>query len=100
MSWISGPAVPCRSPSACAVPDLGVLDGMGLNITVFSYQDSLEVGIVVDRDQVDDPWPILDALEAGLRELRDLADHNTSRPQVLSIRRKRSARPKATASSS
>ena len=31
-------------------PISGVLDGIGLNITVFSYQDSLEFGIVVDRD--------------------------------------------------
>ena len=53
-------------------------DGIGLNITVFSYEDSLEFGIVVDREQVDDPWPILDALRAGLRELRDLADVHTS----------------------
>ena len=103
ISNVAGSAAPLYLAGArqrAQFPIVGVLDGMGLNITVFSYQDSLEVGIVVDRDQVDDPWPILDALEAGLRELRDLADHNTSRPQVLSIRRKRSARPKATASSS
>ena len=33
-------------------PISGVLDGIGLNITVFSYQDSLEFGIVVDREQL------------------------------------------------
>ncbi len=38
-----------------------------------SYEDSLEIGIVVDREQIDDPWPMLSALRAGLRELRDLA---------------------------
>jgi hypothetical protein len=54
-------------------PISGVLDGIGLNITVFSYQDSLEFGIVVDREQLDDPWPLLEALRAGLDELRDLA---------------------------
>ena len=59
-------------------PIAGVKDGIGLNITVFSYQDSLEIGIVVDREQVDDPWPILSALRAGLRELRDLADIHPS----------------------
>ncbi len=53
-------------------------DGIGLNITVFSYEDSLEFGIVVNREQVDDPWPIFSALRAGLRELRDLANVHTS----------------------
>ena len=42
-------------------PISGVKDGIGLNITVFSYEDSLEFGIVVDREQVDDPWPIFTA---------------------------------------
>lgn len=40
---------------------------------MFSYLDSLEFGVVVDREQVDDRWPMLSALRAGLRELRDLA---------------------------
>ena len=47
--------------------------GSALNITVMSYQDSLEFGIVVDREQLDDPWPILDAMRVGLDELRDAA---------------------------
>ena len=55
-----------------------MIDGIGLNITVFSYQDSLEIGIVVDREQLDDPWPLLDALRAGLGELRDLANVHAS----------------------
>ena len=55
-------------------PISGVLDGIGLNITVISYQDSLEFGIVVDREQLDDPWPFLDAMRAGLDELRDAGD--------------------------
>jgi diacylglycerol O-acyltransferase len=80
-------------------PIAGVLDGMGLNITVFSYQDSLEFGIVVDREHLDDPWPILDALRAALDELRELARLQASRPPVVSIRPTRSTRGKATASS-
>ena len=58
-------------------PISGVLDGIGLNITVFSYQDSLEFGIVVDREQLDDPWPLLDALRVGLDELVDLAKNHS-----------------------
>ncbi len=77
-------------------PIAGIKDGIGLNITVFSYQDSLEVGIVVDRVQVNDPWPILDALRAALCELRDLANLHASDAPVVSIRRKAATRRKAT----
>jgi diacylglycerol O-acyltransferase / wax synthase len=73
-----------------------VLDGIGLNITVFSYQDSLEFGIVVDREQLDDPWPLLDALRVGLDELRELAKVHESQPPVTSTCQKASTRRKAT----
>ena len=77
ISNVPGPSAPVYLAGArqrAQFPISGVKDGIGLNITVFSYQDSLEFGIVVDREQVDDPWPIFDALRAGLRELRDLAN--------------------------
>ena len=48
-----------------------MLDGLGLNITVISYGDKLEFGIVADREQLDDPWPLLDALADALAELRE-----------------------------
>jgi diacylglycerol O-acyltransferase / wax synthase len=59
-------------------PISGVLDGIGLNFTVFSYLDSLEFGIVVDREQLDDPWPLLDALRVGMDELVDLAKNQSN----------------------
>ena len=46
-----------------------IMDGVGLNITVLSYQGRLDFGLVVDRDQVDDAWPMLDRLREGLDEL-------------------------------
>ncbi len=55
-------------------PISGALDGLGLNITVFSYRDKLEFGIVADREQLDDPWPLLEALGDALAELRELAE--------------------------
>ena len=81
ISNVPGPSAPVYLAGArqrAQYPVVGVKDGIGLNITVFSYQDSLEIGIVVDREQVDDPWPILGALRAGLRELCDLADVHAS----------------------
>ena len=59
-------------------PISGVLDGLGLNITVVSYRDKLEVGIVADREQLDDPWPLLDALADALAELRESAHASTT----------------------
>ena len=88
ISNVPGPSAPVYLAGArqrAQFPISGVKDGIGLNITVFSYQDSLEIGIVVDREQADDPWPILDALRAGLRELRDLAN---DRPSVIQPKRR------------
>jgi diacylglycerol O-acyltransferase / wax synthase len=68
----------CGARQRAQFPISGVLDGIGLNITVFSYQDCLEFGIVVDREQMDDPWPLLDAMRVGLDELRDLAHQHTA----------------------
>ena len=46
-----------------------VIDGVGLNITVMSYLDHLDFGIVADRDQVDDVWTLIDRLSSALDEL-------------------------------
>ncbi len=99
ISNVPGPSAPVYLAGArqrAQFPISGVKDGIGLNITVFSYEDSLEFGIVVDREQVNDPWPILDALRAALCELRELADVRASDAPVVSIRRKAATRRKAT----
>lgn len=41
----------------------------GINITVFSYDGSLDFGIVVDRDMVPDVWDLVDYLRDALAEL-------------------------------
>ena len=87
ISNVPGPSAPVYLAGArqrAQFPISGIKDGIGLNITVFSYEDSLEIGVVVDREQVDDPWPIFSALRAGLSELRDLANVRSS-----VVRRKR-----------
>ncbi len=40
-----------------------------LNITVFSYDGFLDVGIVVDREMVPDVWDFIDYMEDALAEL-------------------------------
>ena len=54
-------------------PVSAVADGMGLNITVLSYEDRLDFAIVADREQVPDAWPLMDALEGALDELKACA---------------------------
>jgi WS/DGAT/MGAT family acyltransferase len=44
----------------------------GLNITVFSYNGSIDVGIVACRDMVPDVWTIIDHLNEALEELKAL----------------------------
>jgi WS/DGAT/MGAT family acyltransferase len=48
-----------------------VVDGVGLNITVMSYLDHLDFGLVADRDQVDDLWTLLERLGGALDELTE-----------------------------
>jgi diacylglycerol O-acyltransferase len=46
-----------------------ITDGMGMNITVMSYDGHLDFGIVGDRDQIPDLWCVLEWLREGLDEL-------------------------------
>lgn len=50
-------------------PISAVIHGVGLNITVFSYRQELSFGVVTDRGQLADPWPLLDAIRNSLAEL-------------------------------
>lgn len=46
-----------------------VVDGVGLNMTVMSYRDHLDFGIVTDQGQIPDAWPFIDHLHTALEEL-------------------------------
>ena len=58
-----------------------ILEGIGLNITAWSYEQTLGVSLLGCPVSVPDPWLIVDALHAALEELGDaigteaLADH-------------------------
>jgi hypothetical protein len=76
ISNVPGSPVPLYSAGARLLanyPVSAVTDGMGLNITVLSYQDGLDFAIVADREQVADAWPLMDALSAALDELKAAA---------------------------
>ena len=46
-----------------------IVDGVGLNITVVSYKDRVDFGIVGDREQIDDAWSLIDGMRRALDEL-------------------------------
>src|SRR6202035_30563 len=48
------PAVLRRRAARGDLPGLVIMDGLGLNITVMSYNGSLDIGIVADRDAMPD----------------------------------------------
>jgi diacylglycerol O-acyltransferase len=75
ISNIPGP----RDPLYCAGAQLQasfpvsvVIDGVGLNITVMSYRDHMDFGIIADRDQVDDVWSLMEGTERALAELEEV----------------------------
>jgi WS/DGAT/MGAT family acyltransferase len=47
-----------------------VVDGVGLNMTVMSYRDHLDFGIVTDQGQIPDAWPFIEHLHTALEELK------------------------------
>jgi hypothetical protein len=60
-----------------------VADGMGLNMTVMSYRDHVDFGLVGDRKLVGDLWPMMAGLEASLDELCEVVCHK-GRPKASS----------------
>lgn len=72
ISNVPGPTVPLYSAAARmqGVYPMGpVYEGSGLNITVTSYLDTLQVGIVACPDRVPDPWALGHELAESLAEL-------------------------------
>ena len=49
-----------------------IVDGVGLNITVVSYKNRVDFGIVGDREQIDDAWAFLEGAAHALQELENL----------------------------
>jgi len=51
-----------------------VVDGVGLNMTVMSYRDHLDFGVVTDQGQIPDAWPFIEHLHTALDELQTVVD--------------------------
>ena len=73
-SNVAGPREPLETGGGVvsALYSVGpILEGVGLNITAWSYVDALNVCVLGCQASLPDPWPLADALEAELGELRD-----------------------------
>ena len=46
-----------------------ITDGMGLNLTIISYRDRIDFGIIGDREEVPDVWFLADAVDDAYAEL-------------------------------
>ncbi len=53
------------------MPVSAVVDGVGLNMTVMSYRDSVDFGVVADRDQIEDVWPLVEGVQEALAALEE-----------------------------
>ena len=45
---------------------------MGLNLTILSYQDRIDFGIIGDREEVPDVWFLAEEVQHAFQELLDL----------------------------
>src|SRR3954468_15422118 len=73
VSNVMGPPIPLYLAGAQvdAIYPLGpLLPGAGMNITVLSNLDRLDVGVMACPDMVDDAWELVDRLPAALAALR------------------------------
>jgi WS/DGAT/MGAT family acyltransferase len=80
VSNVPGPQFPLYMAGARLVanyPISVITDGMGLNITVMSYDGHLDFGIVADREQMRDVWRLIGWLRD---ELDDLLPQDYERP--------------------
>ena len=76
ISNVPGPQFPIYGVGAKLVanyPVSAINDGIGLNITLQSYNGSLDFGLVACRELLPDLWDLMDYLGDSLRELKEAA---------------------------
>ncbi len=77
VSNVPGPPFPFYAGGArvLAVYPLGpILEGAALNVTVFSYEDALDIGVVTCPDLAPEVGPLSAAIVEAVAELKDAAD--------------------------
>ncbi len=64
-----------------------IADGSGLNVTVMSYRDSIDIGITADREQTPDVQSIVDGMRRELAALVEISGplEGNSRPRSAAV---------------
>jgi WS/DGAT/MGAT family acyltransferase len=81
VSNVPGPQFPLYVAGAKLLanyPISVITDGMGLNITVMSYNGHMDFGIVADREQMRDVWKLIAWLRESLLELMPVTARSAS----------------------
>lgn len=76
ISNVPGPPFPLYLAGAelvAAYPMGPIMDGAGLNITVLSYREHIDIGFLADAALVPDVWDVAALAEPAFEELRQLA---------------------------
>lgn len=79
ISNVPGPPFPLYLAGAeliAAYPMGPIMDGGGLNITVLSYRDNIDIGFMADRELVPDVWDMAAGVDHAFDELRQIAGIN------------------------
>lgn len=72
ISNVPGPPVPLYYGGAelvAAYPMGPIMEGAGLNITVMSYRDRVDIGFMACRELIPDVWDLPDHVDASMAEL-------------------------------
>ena len=86
ISNVPGPSFPLYFAGAqliAAYPLGPVMEGCGLNITVFSYRDSVDIGFMACRELIPDVWAMADATNRAMRDLSEAADRELARAERM-----------------
>ncbi len=81
ISNVPGPQFPLYGVGArlkAHYPVSAIADGVGLNITVQSYDGSLDFGVIACREMVPDAWELIDQLRGALDELKQATKEATA----------------------
>jgi WS/DGAT/MGAT family acyltransferase len=77
ISNVPGPPFPLYYAGAqleYTLPMGPVMEGAGLNITVLSYMDNVDIGFMACRELVPDVWDLTDQVQAAMAELLSAVD--------------------------
>lgn len=84
ISNVPGPREPLYFAGAkldAYIPVSTISDGVGLNITVHSYEDRLDIGLISDRDLIPDLWDLVDLHVDEIARLFEATGAEWAEPQ-------------------